>query len=355
MKTILTVVLSVLFSMTTLSAGTMVVTDGVYTPFSTTIINNQVRDIADDLNDEAMIKLSGNQDNLATATHSSNASLILQGSLFTGLDAENASVSIGTGIGTENAPDLPNFADHIENGKDESTSVALGGIVGSVYFNADSLIGLPIPGLIFNFTGGGYTMDNIEGYDLSYESYLVGGGVRYKFYNIGLQEPMFQVRDFTVGTGVYYSNNETTFIPEDIEKTSSESQGFYTRSNTELEFQMKSTNLTIPVDVVTSAKTINFINLIGGVGVDFTFGETEIDVKSDTSVTAFDSDDNVVETNNPAKMRLTNSKTTASAPVARFKTIIGLGLNFDPVRIDVPIAIYPTSGYTAALMVGGVF
>ncbi|MDA3900735.1 MAG: hypothetical protein PF637_09490 [Spirochaetes bacterium] len=348
-------VISVLLIIAPLSAGTMVVTEGTYTPFSTTTINRQVHELADDINNEAIIKLSGNQENLAQSTSKANSSLILQGNLITANDAPTASGSISTAIATENPFDLSNFASNIEDGKDRSTSVSPGSIVATVSISGSALPISQLQNWIFDIKCGGFAMDNLSGRELNYDSFILGVGTRYKFYNFTLTNENFQLRSLSIGTGLYYTRNNIFFTPDDIDKESDESNGYLTRSTSEVELTIQSSNYTIPLDITSSAKVFNHFNIMAGTGLDLCFGSTKIDVKTDTTVNAYDSNDNLIETDNPATMELTDSKTEGSAPVARFKAIFGFGLSFGPVHIAMPIAIYPTNGYTAALIVGGEF
>jgi len=351
MRAFFTVFLCIFCIVPPLSAGTMSVTDGVYTPFSTKTINDQVHKLASDLNDEPMVKLAGNQKKMATATNSANSTLFLQGALITALDTTLVAGSVGTGVAAENLGELPNMPKNFKHGTDMGSSAAGGGVVASVIFNPDQISFMP-KGFLISLTGGGYSMDGIGGNKLSYESFLFGMGVRYKLIKFGTPNPMAQMRALTVGTGIYRTSNNITYVPDDIEKQTEESNGFYSRSTTALQFDINSTSTTIPVDVVTSVNTLYIFNFIAGVGCDFTFGSTEIDVSADTTIDSYDSDDNRIQTDNPARMELRDSNSKASAPVARFKTILGVGFNFGPVKVDIPVAIYPTSGYTVALVTG---
>lgn len=351
----LTTLLFVCLSCTSLFGGSMSVTEGIYTPFSTKVINDQVKELAEDINDEKIIKLSGNQEEMTQAINYSNSALFLQGAHYSGFTAPHAYLSIGTGLAAENAPGLVNLPSDLEDGKDTASGATLGGITGSLTFRGDVLPFIPNGNLLFNIRGGGFSLENIQGYDLTYNSFLLGGGVRYKFFNFERNDSHFQLRDISVGLGVHYVSTETVYVPDDINKTSDESNGFYTKANTDLEFVISSSTYSFPIDVVVATNVFSFLNLFAGTGFDLAIGYTRVDVDSDTTITAFDENDNVIPSDNPAKMKLEDSETEVNSPAFRYKIIAGLGINVEPVRIDIPIVYYPVGGTSVSMLVGASF
>jgi hypothetical protein len=348
------IVSSILF-ITNLTAATIEVTEGVYTPFTTGIINSQVNDLAADLNDEKMIKLAGNQDELAQATNYSNSGLYLQGAHYSSVETDYALITVGTGLGAENAPGLSEFQSSIEDGKDSYAGVSAGGIVGSVTATSDNLEFVPIKGLMINFMSGALALDKIMGMDLSYSSFLIGGGLKYRILENTTQGETFEFKNVVAGIGAYHVSNTTVYVPDNLKKESDPSNGIYTKSDTALEFEITSLTTTIPVEVTTTSRVGGFFTLIGGTGVDFTFGETRIDVTGDTNINAYDENDIEIETDNPAKMKLKNSNTTYSDPNIRYKVIAGLGFNFEPVKLEIPVVYYPAAGTTVSVVLGAGF
>lgn len=332
-------------------SGTVSVTEGSYsTPELTDIINEQMHKIAEDINDDSIIKLSGNQNNLAQATHSAAGGLFLNGSLFSAMDSRLGSVSIGFAAGAENPFVLDEFPNNIRQGNDKNSSFAVNAFTVDCNVNADNIPFIKIKGIVLNTKIGYFKADSLIT-DVAFDSFLFGLGARYKLFEIPVQNPLFQIRSLTAGTGIYYSNATLFFTSDPLEKEIS-SDGVRTESKTDVYFEMDTYNVVTPIDLVTTARAFSFLNIIAGFGIDLNMGSSTINADADIKTSSFDDQNNQIVSNNPAKLHLTDSKTEDHGSYLRYKMIFGLGLEFGPGRIEMPAVFYPGNGWAASIAIG---
>ncbi|MDA3900098.1 MAG: hypothetical protein PF637_06215 [Spirochaetes bacterium] len=344
--------LSVLLFTDHMLAGTIVVQEGTYaTTEASEIINSQVHQIAEELNKDSIILLSGNQKNLADATHSAGTGVALSGALYTGFDARIASIGFGVGGGIENPFHLENFANNIRQGDDKGSSFAVGGFTTDITVNADQIPFVKHKGILLNVKFG-YADSNDLIKDVQFNSFLFGLGARYKLFELPVQMPLFRIRALTIGSGLYYSSSSLTFTPDPIEENADEENGYYTESTTNASFVLNNSNFVIPLDLVTSAEAFNFFNIIVGTGIDLSLGSSEIYADSDTTIRAYNSQHVLQETDDPAEMKLTDYKTKGSGPILRYKLIYGFGFSLGPARLEFPIIYYPDKGWAASVVFG---
>ncbi|MFW6364898.1 MAG: hypothetical protein ACOC2H_00330 [Spirochaetota bacterium] len=340
-------------------AGSVKVTDGVYADKNLeNEVNRQMQEIADEIDTDPMVKLTGNQNDFVIGNANANASNVLNGTLYSGLDSGIASVSFGVGGSIVNPVKIDKFSDNIGEGKDTYVGSAFSGFSTNVIVNGDNLDFVPVKNLMFEGKIGYYSIDNLAGSDIGYNSILVGLGARYKVAALPVQTPLLQLRALTVGGGLYFSQTDITFQSEPIHEKSGtdivDGNEVYTESDTVLDFKLSNTAVIIPVEVVTSAKTLYFMNFIAGTGVDLVMGQSTLTVDSDSDIIVY-RDGQEQDAEKDPDIDLTNSDTTDSPAILRYKMIFGFGLNFGPARVEMPIAYYPTNGYSISLVSGASF
>jgi hypothetical protein len=108
------------------------------------------------------------------------------------------------------------------------------------------------------------------------------------------------------------------------------------------------TVFTIPVDVTTAVQLFYLLNLNLGLGLDFNMGQSDVVVALPIRV------------NDPAGREIgslsidATTRGVSPSPV-RLRLSTGFGLNLGPVKIDVPLTWYLTSGVSAGLSLGAVW
>lgn len=342
-------------------AGTITKTNGVYSDKDLEAeVNKQLGQIETDLNADPMVKLTGNQTEFATGNANANAASIINGSLYSGLDAGIAAASFSFGGATENPGKAFTLADDIQDGTDSYTGAAVSGFATNVLINANTLPFIPIDGLLLETKFAYFSGDDIIA-GLGYESLLIGAGARYKIAALPVQAPMFKLRALTVGAGIYYASSTMTFESDPIEKNQTSNVNIAgklsdveTRTETVLDFELKNQSVIIPVEVVTSAKAIYFLNIIAGTGFDLVMGQTTVKVDSDSTINVYKDGALQKASTNP-DLALSDSETKESPSIARFKIIYGVGLNLGPARVEVPVAYYPASGFAISAVAGAAF
>jgi len=116
---------------------------------------------------------------------------------------------------------------------------------------------------------------------------------------------------------------------------------------------MDVTTYTIPLEAVTAIKLLIF-NIPFGLGADIAFGKASagFGVSSDMNLTSLPTGVYQSKEGN-----LTVSGGVSNSPsIFNFKIITGIGVNFGPVVLDVPVTIYPAvNGYSVGITAGAVF
>ncbi len=359
MKKIIVTVL-VLFVTIGLFAGNITVTDGVYKDnILTEEVNRQLDEIAVDLNAKPMIDLTGNQTEFARANGNASSASIINGSLYSGLDAGIASVSFSAGSVFENPSKISGLVGDVQDGEDTYVGASISGFATNVIVNGDNLVFLPLKGLMLEAKFGYYSNDDLVGTGVQYDSLLIGAGARYKVAALPVQAPMFNLRALTVGSGIYFTSSKMAFEPDPIEQNSTgtiaaTNETVKTETETQLKFNVSNNSVVIPVELVTSAKALMFFNLIAGTGFDLVMGQTTIDVDSDSDIIVY-KDEQVQDPITNPQINLEDSETKESPSILRYKMIFGLGLNLGPARLEVPVAYYPASGFAISVVSGASF
>lgn len=107
------------------------------------------------------------------------------------------------------------------------------------------------------------------------------------------------------------------------------------------------TTMTIPFDAVTAVSVLwGLVNVTAGVGFDLNFGDSKIvlegvsnaRITSDTTKVAF----------SPATVRIDGSSDNGPS-FARLRFMTGVGLGLGPVKLDIPLIYYVSSGMAIGL------
>ncbi len=178
-------------------------------------------------------------------------------------------------------------------------------------------------------------------------------------------------RGVSVGTGVLYNKMDLSFKPElePIKETISETidigsgvfadvQGTMTLDPSAL-LSIKTQTVSVPLEIVTSVQALWVLNLTIGAGVDFITGKTDIivsaktDARLDATAKAQGTETKIADIEVKDYDLIVDGSTKGIKPgFVRPRLMLGIGFNFGPVKLDVPVIYYPASGAAVGLTAG---
>jgi len=122
----------------------------------------------------------------------------------------------------------------------------------------------------------------------------------------------------------------------------------------ELALNMDISTVTIPLEATTAIRLLYFLNLSLGVGVDLGLGTSAMKVGMNGDIN--------VDGNLPSQIQRADSEKISvdaggdmSPSVFNLKFMTGIGFNFGPVVLDIPVIFYLDSGYSVGLTLGVVW
>jgi len=118
-----------------------------------------------------------------------------------------------------------------------------------------------------------------------------------------------------------------------------------------INLDMKIDTYTIPLEVTTAVRLLWFLNIPLGLGMDLAFGKSDInlDVKGNVNVKNLSSPD--LTQSSPGYVSA-NAGGDMAPSFFNFKIMTGIGLNFGPVVLDVPVTFYLDNGYSVGVTLG---
>ncbi len=150
---------------------------------------------------------------------------------------------------------------------------------------------------------------------------------------------LFGWNGLSIGSGFIYTNNDMRFEINKLDTLTTPIAGGYTFSATPaIDLIIKNNTFTIPVDLVTSIKLLWILNITAGIGFDFNFGTTSINIYN-TNVLRVKNASGVDITETPGYVNLSLNPTQPPA-IFTPKLMLGLGLKIWAIVIDVPVTFY---------------
>ena len=222
-------------------------------------------------------------------------------------------------------------------------------------------LSIPVSSLA-DFYFNTFSVGLIGNYQLLPPINLAGGLVRWRGINVGTG---FIYQSTSMGFGMTFETIERSHrisgydsllaaypeVPEFI------ANGFTAKAEVtpEATLDFKINTCTIPLEALTSVRLLHFLNLSFGLGADIGFGSTTLNIEGDADVETSGYDRDYVREVTPAHGEITLNGSN-SPTVFNPKIMTGLGFNFGPVIIDVPITIYPLDyGYSLGVTIGVAF
>jgi hypothetical protein len=301
------------------------------------------------------------QSDLAKGFGNANAYAAQAGTLQGYQDYDIFAVTTGVMIGAQlPSSDRKYYDDLDKKVKDKGDLYAGVGLAWSI-INVGVNAGFLYPGLYLNAKFGYFSNDSLVD-NLSVKTTLVGLGANYTWLQTkSLLAGFLKWRGVSFGTGFLYNRNEVDFkieldpiresVPIDLASVGGPNPmpGWVVIDPTIL-LGIKSNTYTIPFDVTTSVRLLWFLNFNLGLGIDFTYGSTDIKVKSHGSAYADIPDYGGASiTSTPGNITVDGSTKNKKPSWIRERITTGIGFNIACVKIDVPVIIYP---FDSALAVG---
>ena len=113
-----------------------------------------------------------------------------------------------------------------------------------------------------------------------------------------------------------------------------------------LDFNIKT--VVIPMEVNTAVRLLWFLNIPLGVGLDLGLGKSDLDIGLDTKITPELGGDYKVKEGDLH----VNAGGDMSPSAFNLKLMTGIGLNFGPVVLDIPVTFYLNNGYSIGISLG---
>lgn len=262
--------------------------------------------------------------------------------------------------------------DQVQKEIEENGDLYVGVGTGLVYSNVGIHAGFINPylwDLYFNFSYGEFTVnaknisEDLEG--SSAKSQLIAGGVSYSLINSKTIVPVLLTwRGLSFSTGFVYNKTDVNFQVEMLTLTQPVSYDFSisgtdynVTGNLTLDHsfltKLHTETYSIPLEINTSVKLISVLNLNLGIGGDYNFGSSQIQIKADGDITTDIADNpDMTATVQPGKIVITG-KTKKTAPsMIDGRVMAGVGFNILPLKIDVPVTYYFDKGFAVGVTAG---
>ena len=272
---------------------------------------------------------------------------------------DHFAVAAGGMVGVHMPSSDPNYYENLDD-ELEKTGDIFAGVGASASFlnvgiNAKSIR----PGLYLNFKFGSASVEPVD--EVKFSNTIVGVGANYTLAKPMTGSFLFKWRGLSLGTGLIYHNSDVTYAV-DIDKITEEfvvNYGGYKVSgdvviDPSVNLELKVKTLTVPVDIMTSVRLLWLFNVTLGAGMDFNFGNTDLILISNGSVT-IDIQQTPIELDiktTPGTAVVDGFTLDVSPSFARFRLNTGVGFNFGPLKIDIPVSYYPRTGIAAGVTLG---
>jgi hypothetical protein len=304
------------------------------------------------------------QKDLAKGFGNANAYAAQAGTLQGYQDYDIFAVTTGIMIGAQLPSSDKSYYDDIDKKVEEKGDLYAGVGLGVSLINVGVNAGFIYPGLYLNAKFGYFSNNSLVD-NLSFKSTLIGIGANYTWIkSSSLLAGFLKWRGISFGTGFLYNRNEIDLkieldpirqnigninIPPIVTGDVIIDPSF--------KLGVKSNIYTIPVDLTTSVRLLWFVNLNLGVGIDFTYGSTDIIAKANGSVSTDIPNPSVptVSTDiSPGTVSIEGSTKDKKPSWVRERITTGIGFNISVVKIDVPVIIYPFDSAFAVGVTAGV-
>lgn len=250
----------------------------------------------------------------------------------------------------------------------------------NIGINAETVFGLIGLGDVFNNMyfnlkfGGGKINENFtfesKKYAVDIESFTLGMGVNYQLLpSIGLLGGFVRWRGINLGAGLTIQNSsfvislpfdtmsESVSVPVIVDSNTYTATGTMEAVPT-VRVGSTVTTFTIPLEATTSIQTLWLFNVNFGLGADFVFGNSDVVAEATSPINlglAVDGMASLSPTITPGSVKLDLGTRGVSPSLTRMRIMAGLGNNFGPLKLDVPLYYYLNSGFAIGMTLGVVW
>ncbi|TAH54949.1 MAG: hypothetical protein EWM51_04665 [Treponema sp.] len=250
----------------------------------------------------------------------------------------------------------------------------------NIGINAETVFGLIGLGDVFNNMyfnlkfGGGKINENFtfesKKYAVDIESFTLGMGVNYQLLpSIGLLGGFVRWRGINLGAGLTIQNSSFVIslpfdtMSESVSVPVTVGSDTYTATGTmeavpTVRVGSTVTTFTIPLEATTSIQTLWLFNVNFGLGADFVFGNSDVVAEATSPINlglAVDGMASLSPTITPGSVKLDLGTRGVSPSLTRMRIMAGLGNNFGPLKLDVPLYYYLNSGFAIGVTLGVVW
>lgn len=301
-----------------------------------------------------------NQEDLARGFGNANA-FSSHASGFLGFhNYSRMTVSTGVMAGLQAPSTDPDYYDNIEDDIEEEGDLYAGVGAAVSFLNVGLNANSYYPGLYVNFKFGTLSLDPTD--DITVSSTIIGVGANYALRKPLPGTPLFRWRGLSLGTGLIYHSSKVTLGLDlageiDVENFSAIVFGDTVSGSIEIDpsilLELRSRTLTIPFDITTGAQVLSLFNFAFGAGIDVNLGKTDIIIVGDGTVNVnLDNVPMVGQSTTPGTVIIDGSTEGISPSFARMRFMGGLGFNFGPVKLEIPVMYYMGAGASAGITLG---
>lgn len=332
---------------------------------------------------DAKANLAGfkEQKELAHGFGNANAYAVHSGSLSGYQNYDLFAVSAGLMVGFQAPSTDLGYASKIGDEITENGDIYAGLGLGASFINLGINAGFITEGLYLSLKYGG--MERDFG-DFAFEFSVMGVGANYRLFEPKSLAGIIKWRGISAGTGFYVQSNKIDFLIEGetidnsvpfrnevIAAAPSGQETAYGDAMTSLGFDTNNpdvnmgltpafnmgldvTTMTLPIEASTAVSLLfGVVNVSAGAGVDVNFGSSEIVLKGLAKANT-ESPDSTKVSFSDANVTIDGSSKDGPSFI-RPRLTAGVGLGLGPVKLDIPVAWYLSSGAAFGLTVAVVW
>jgi len=191
----------------------------------------------------------------------------------------------------------------------------------------------------------------LEGFD--YNNFSLGITGNYQLVKpVKLAAGLILWRGVNVGSGLIYQTTNINYsLKMDSYKAPISGANAELVIDPTLKLDMDIGTVTVPLEATTAVRLLWFLNIPLGVGVDLGFGKSDIKIGMDGDIKI----DGLPGTQ--ANGGYVSATAGGDVPPSFFnlKLMTGIGLNFGPVLLDIPVTFYLGNGYNVGVTLGVVW
>ncbi len=231
------------------------------------------------------------------------------------------------------------------------------GFAGGAVVNAGIHARFIATGLYFNVKFGQVELGDAEN-TFQYKNTTFGVGVNYGvIMPHGVFLGFLKWRGVSLGTGITYQKNEVNYEVELQTVTQNVTDGALATGTLVMDptvnLGVDMETYTVPLEVVTSFQLLWILNISAGVGVDFIYGTSDLNVTAAGDVYLRNLTGATLVS--PGTITIDGSTKDVSPSTFRPKIMAGLGFSIMMVKIELPVVYYPEAGAAVGLTASVVF